>query len=132
MSASTAQSISFPGSLDLQDPTLGRALQRMSFLIARAVFTSDAEMALAFGVDRSNMKRWRLGAPISRAHAVRLQAFETVVSLLIGFLSATTIPKWLRGTNSHLGNRRPIDVLLAGRLSEVVAAVENERSGSFS
>lgn len=104
----------------------------MSFLIARAVFTSDAEMALAFGVDRSNMKRWRLGAPISRAHAVRLQAFETVVSLLIGFLSATTIPKWLRGTNSHLGNRRPIDVLLAGRLSEVVAAVENERSGSFS
>ncbi len=132
MSASAAQSVSFPGSVDLEDPALGRVLQRMSFLIARAVFTSDAEMALAFGVDRSNMKRWRLGAPISRAHVVRLQAFETIVSLLIGFLSATTIPKWLRGTNSHLGNRRPIDVLLAGRLSEVVAAVENERSGSFS
>lgn len=132
MSVATARPLSFPGEVKLEDPRLGRVLQRMSFLIARAVFESDAEMALVFGVDRSNMKRWRLGAPMSRVHAARLHAFETIVSLLVGFLSASTIPKWLRGTNSHLGNRRPIDVLLTGRLSEVVAAVENERSGSFS
>lgn len=121
----------FPDEVRLDDPELGEALQRVSFRMARAVFDSDAEMALAFGVDRSNMSRWKAGAPMSPANTARLRAFETVVSLLVGFLSPTTIPKWLRGVNAHLNNRRPIDVLLTGRLSEVVSAIENERSGAF-
>ncbi|HVF38367.1 MAG TPA: hypothetical protein VM939_00605 [Gemmatimonadaceae bacterium] len=129
---STARALSFPDEVRLVDPGLGTVIQRFSFLIARAVFESDSEMALIFGVDRSNMKRWKSGAPLSRANAARLQAFNTVVSLLIGFLEPPTIPKWLRGTNTHLANRRPIDVLMRGRLSEVVAAIENERSGAFS
>lgn len=129
--AAAAKALSFPDEVRLDDPALGTALQRVSVRLARAVFDSDAEMALAFGVDRSNMVRWKRGAPLSPEHAGRLQAFEVVVSLLLGFLAPTTIPKWLRGVNAHLGNRRPIDVLLTGRLSEVVAAIENERSGAF-
>ena len=77
------------------------------------------------------MVRWKAGAPLSTDNASRLQAFDVVVSLLVGFLAPTTIPKWLRGVNAHLGNRRPIDVLRTGRLSEIVAAIENERSGAF-
>lgn len=129
--ARAAKTPIFPDKVRLDDPSLGRARQRVSFRMARAVFNSDAEMALAFGVDRSNMARWKAGASLSPANAARLQAFETVVSLLLGFLSPTTIPKWLRGVNAHLNNRRPIDVLLTGRLSEVVSAIENERSGAF-
>ncbi|MBA3340890.1 MAG: hypothetical protein H0T48_03560 [Gemmatimonadaceae bacterium] len=132
MSVSSAtRRFSFPDEVELVDPSLGVDLQRFGFLIARAVFESDSEMALAFGVDRSNMKRWKAGAPLSTTNAARLKAFDTVVSLLIGFLEPVTIPKWLRGTNVHLANRRPIDVLMRGTLSEVVAAIENERTGSF-
>ncbi len=131
LSSAAAKALSFPDQVRLGDPTLGPALQQVSFRVARAVFESDAAMALAFGVDRSNMARWKAGAPLSPAHANRLQAFDVVVSLLLGFLAPTTIPKWLRGVNAHLNNRCPIDVLLTGRLSEVVAAIENERSGAF-
>ena len=131
MPHSAVKALSFPNEVRLADPTLGTTLQQVSFRVARAVFESDAEMALAFGVDRSNMARWKAGAPLSADNASRLQAFDVVVSLLLGFLAPTTIPKWLRGVNAHLGNRRPIDVLRTGRLSEVVAAIENERSGAF-
>lgn len=128
---SSARPLTFPAHPDLSDPGLRPALQRMGFAVARAAFDSDAQMALAFGVDRSNMARWRAGAAMSLENVERLQAFETAVTLLLSFLAPTTIPKWLRGTNAHLMNRRPIDVLLNGRLSEVVSAIENERSGAF-
>jgi uncharacterized protein (DUF2384 family) len=131
MAAAHAKALSFPDEVQLDDPGLGTVLQRVSFRLARSVFASDAEMALAFGVDRSNMARWKAGAPVTAENATRLLAVDVVVSLLLGFLAPSTIPKWLRGVNAHLGNRRPIDVLLTGRLSEVVVAIENERSGAF-
>ncbi len=131
MPNAAAKTLPFPNTVDLADPTLRPALQQVGFRLARAVFDSDAQMAQAFGVDRSNMARWKEGAPLSTENASRLYAFDTVVGLLLGFLSPITIPKWLRGVNAHLNNRRPIDVLLTGRLSEVIAAIENERSGAF-
>jgi hypothetical protein len=60
-----------------------------------------------------------------------LEALDTVVGLLRGWLEPTTIPKWLHGVNAHLGDRRPLDVLRDGRLSEVVLAIEAEKSGAF-
>lgn len=131
MPATTVPKLPFPDQIQLADPALEPALRAVSFRLVRAVFDSDAAMAEAFGVDRSNMGRWKNGAPLSHENAARLQAIEVVVSLLLGFLSPTTIPKWLRGVNAHLGDRRPIDVLLNGRLSEVVAAIENEQSGAY-
>lgn len=129
--ATAAKALAFPETIELNDPTLGTSLQQVNFRLARAVFDSDAEMALAFGVDRSNMARWKAGAPVSPVNASRLQAFAVAVSLLVGLLSPTTIPKWLRGVNAHLAHRRPIDVLLAGGLADVIAAIENESSGAF-
>jgi uncharacterized protein (DUF2384 family) len=37
----------------------------------------------------------------------------------------------LFGINGHLGDRRPIDLLRQGNLSEVIAAIEALKSGSF-
>lgn len=131
MPKSQSAAVIFPSEVELDDPNLGTTLQKVSYSLARSIFSSDAEMALAFGVDRSNMARWKAGAPLSAINLSRLVAFDVVVSLLVGFLSPTTIPKWLRSTNAHLSNRRPIDVLLAGKLSDVVAAIENEKTGAF-
>ena len=59
------------------------------------------------------------------------QAIDVTVGQLRGFLAPSTIPKWLRGVNAHLGHRRPLDVLRDGRLSEVIAAIEAEKIGAF-
>jgi transcriptional regulator with XRE-family HTH domain len=98
---------------------------------ARRAFPSDAEMARVLGVDRSRMSRWRQGEPPDQANAERLLALDTVVELLTGYLDERSIPKWLYGINAQLRDRRPIDVIVSGRLSEVVAAIEAEKSGAY-
>lgn len=98
---------------------------------ARRAFSSDAELARALDVHRSQISRWKRGEPPEPLNEERLRDLDVVVSLLSGFLDESAIPDWLHGFNAHLGNRRPIDVLRTGRLSEVVAAIEAERSGAY-
>ena len=38
---------------------------------------------------------------------------------------------WHFGLNPHLGDRRPIDVIRAGRVEELVRAIRAERAESF-
>ncbi len=98
---------------------------------ARRAFSSDAELARLLGVDRSRISRWRQGDVPDPANADRVVGIDTVVELLSGFLDERSIPKWLYGINAHLGDRRPVDVLQSGRLSEVIAAIEAEKSGAY-
>lgn len=98
---------------------------------ARRAFESDAELADVIGVHRSNVVRWRQGEGASSAHLELLLALDVAVSLLDGFLAPAAIRSWLHGVNAHLGDRRPLDVLKHGRLSEVVAAIEAEKQGAF-
>ncbi len=98
---------------------------------ARRAFGSDAELARILGVDRSRISRWRQGDVPDPVNADRVVGIDAVVELLSGFLDDRSIPKWLFGVNTHLGDRRPVDVLVSGRLSEVIAAVEAEKSGAF-
>lgn len=98
---------------------------------ARRAFSSDAEMAEALGVDRAQLPRWREGQVPDRRNADRLAGLDLVVELLTGYLSDSSIPKWLDGINAHLDNRRPLSVLREGRLSEVVAAIEAMKSEAY-
>jgi hypothetical protein len=38
---------------------------------------------------------------------------------------------WLKGINAFLGNQRPIDLLRNGRVSEVIAAIEQTETGAY-
>lgn len=99
---------------------------------ARRAFPSDAKMAEALGVDRAQLKRWREGRTEPAAEtADRIVGLDTVVELLSGYLESSSIPKWLMGINAHLGDRRPIDLLRQGSLSDVIAAIEALKSGSY-
>lgn len=98
---------------------------------ARRAFRSDAEMAEAIGVDRAQLSRWREGQVPARENADRLASLDIVVQLLTGYLSETSIPKWLNGVNAHLDDRRPIALLRDGQLSEVIAAIEAMKSGAY-
>jgi hypothetical protein len=112
-------------------PDVESMIQRARYASVRRAFESDAELAEAFGVNRSAVAHWKRGGPIGPENWELLQALDTTVGLLGGFLNAATIPKWLRGVNGFLDNRRPLDVLRTGRLSEVVRAIEAERSEAF-
>jgi uncharacterized protein (DUF2384 family) len=56
---------------------------------------------------------------------------EFVMSSLLRLYEADTAELWLNGLNPHLGGRRPIDVVRAGRARELLDAIAQERAGSF-
>jgi hypothetical protein len=98
---------------------------------ARRAFSSDAEVAEALGVDRAQLPRWRAGQVPDRENADRLAGLDIAVQLLSGYLRETSIPKWLNGINSHLDNRRPLTLLRAGQLADVIAAIESMKSEAY-
>src|SRR2546426_7886449 len=99
--------------------------------VAKVPFPDDADLSRTGGVHRSAVGRWKRGEAPAARNWEQLVGLDTVVSLLEGFLEVASIAKWLRGINAHLGDRRPIDVIRLGRLSEVVAAIEAEKAGAF-
>lgn len=99
---------------------------------ARRAFPSDAQVAEALGVDRAQVKRWYEGTTVPGPENVdRIVGLDAVVELLSGHLEPSSVSKWLNGFNAHLGDRRPVDVLRQGSLSEVIAAIEALKSGSY-
>ena len=108
-----------------------KSLIRQRYHIAKVAFPDDADLARSLGVHRSAVVRWKRGEAPAAKNWEQLVGLDTVVSLLEGFLEQASIAKWLRGVNAHLGDRRPIDVIRQGRLSEVVAAIEAEKAGAF-
>lgn len=119
-----------PPALALQ-PHTPRELTIMRLNSARRAFATDAELADVLGVDRAQPSRWRAGQAPDPHNRERIVAVDAVVELLGTYLSARSIPKWLNGVNAHLGNRRPLEVLRSGHLSEVIAAIEAEKSGAY-
>ena len=95
------------------------------------VLGSDAAVAQVLEVSRAQPKRWREGQIPDPENRDRIIGLDAVIALLSGYLAESSIPKWLDGVNAHLGNRRPVSVLREGRLSDVIAAIEAEKSGAF-
>lgn len=98
---------------------------------ARRVFRSDAAVAEALGVSRAQVTRWRKGQVPEPENADRLVGLDATIQLLTGFLSESSIPKWLTGINAHLGNRSPLSLLRQGRVGEVIGAIQAEKSGAY-
>ena len=53
------------------------------------------------------------------------------MSSLLRLYSPSVAERWLFGLNPHLGDRRPIDLVRAGRAQELLAAIAAERAGAF-
>jgi hypothetical protein len=84
----------------------------------------QSSAADALGVHRSRVSRWLDGERPDPANQARLEGLEFVLAQLARRLPASTARKWLTGTNAHLGNRRPVDLIAKNRVAEVVAALE--------
>lgn len=94
-------------------------------------FHSQRRLAELLGVSPAQVTRWRRGQGIDELNARRVDLLELVMSSLLRLYSAKTAELWLTGLNPHLGGRRPIDFIRAGRQHELLDAIAQERAGSF-
>ena len=94
-------------------------------------FKSGAELADLLGVNRSQVTRWLRGAGIDPLNAERIDLLELVWSSVRRLYAPAAARSWLFGLNPHLGDRRPIDLVRAGRAEELLRAIRAERAESF-
>ncbi len=92
---------------------------------------SQAEVARVLGVSRSRVSRWLRDEDPDPKNRRKLEGLEFVLARLQQTYEPDTAGKWLRGFNAHLGDRRPVDLLSAGRVAEVLRAIEAEETGAY-
>jgi len=97
----------------------------------RADFRSSAQVADLLGVSRSQITRWLRGAGIDPLNAEKVDLLELVWSALLRVYEKDAALSWLFGVNPRLGDRRPIDLVRAGRAEELMRALRSERADSF-
>lgn len=94
-------------------------------------FRSQRRLADALGVSPAQVSRWTRGQGIDPHNAERLDLLELTMSFLLRLYEPETAERWLFGLNPHLSNRRPIDLIRAGRTQELFTALRQERAGSY-
>jgi uncharacterized protein (DUF2384 family) len=94
-------------------------------------FRSQAAVADLLGVSRSRVTRWLQGAGIDPLNAERVDLLELVWSSLLRIYEPDAARAWLLGINPSLGDRRPIDLVRAGRAEELMRAIRSERADSY-
>jgi len=99
--------------------------------VLRADFRSAARVADMLGVSRSQVTRWLRGAGIDPVNAEKVDLLELVWSNLLRIYPADAARSWLFGVNPRLGDRRPIDLIRAGRAEELMRAIRAERADAF-
>ncbi len=97
----------------------------------RTDFRSAAALTDMLGVSRSQVTRWLRGAGIDPQNAERVDLLELVWSSLLRLYEREAALSWLFGVNPSLGDRRPIDLVRAGRTEELMRAIRSERADSF-
>ena len=97
----------------------------------RTDFRSAAQLADMLGVSRSQVTRWLRGAGIDPLNAEKVDLLELVWSSLLRLYDREAALAWLFGMNPMLEDRRPIDLIRAGRTEELMRAIRAERADSF-
>ena len=92
---------------------------------------SQRRLADALGVSPAQVSRWTRGQGIDPQNAERLDLLEMAMSFLLRLYEPETAERWLFGANPLLRNRRPIDLIRLGRTAELLAALRQERAGSY-
>jgi uncharacterized protein (DUF2384 family) len=94
-------------------------------------FRSAARLAEMLGVSRSQVTRWLRGAGIDPLNAEKVDLLELVWSNVLRLYDREAALAWLSGVNPLLGDRRPIDLVRAGRAEELMRAIRAERADTF-
>jgi transcriptional regulator with XRE-family HTH domain len=106
-------------------------IQRAYYLEARKGFATDAALAEAMGVNRSQVSRWAQGRAAHAENAWLLRDLATAVSRMADYYNPASINRWLFAAHPDLGDEPPMTLLRQGRLPEVLMAIESQTSGAF-
>lgn len=93
-------------------------------------FGSQRRVAALLGVSPAQVSRWIRGGGVDPDNAERVDALEHVMASLLRLYEPEAAEAWLVGLNPHLG-ARPIDLVRAGRTSELLRAISAERAGAY-
>jgi len=107
------------------------ALAEAGVEAGEVVFGTRAGLAEWVGTHRSQITRAARGQELGGDEGWRLSGLAAVVTALLALYEPEAVAGWLRGANPHLGNRRPLDVLAAGDVAAVMAAVQAARTGAY-
>jgi len=91
----------------------------------------QARLARMLGVSPSRVSRWLRTEQPDPENRRKVEGVEFVLGRLLDIYERDTAVKWLQGFNAHLGNRRPIDMLGAGRVAEVLGAIQAEETLAY-
>lgn len=94
-------------------------------------FGNRARLAEWLGTHRSQITRAAQGQDLGGEEGWRLSGLAAVVTALLAIYEPEAVSGWLSGNNPHLGDRRPLDVLAAGDVAAVMAAVQAARTGAY-
>jgi uncharacterized protein (DUF2384 family) len=108
-----------------------KSLARASVEAGEVAFGSRAALADWIGIHRSQITRAARGQELADDVGWLLGGIAAVVTALLSVLEADAVPGWLHGSNPHLGDRRPVDVLADGDVASVMAAIQALRTGVF-
>jgi transcriptional regulator with XRE-family HTH domain len=92
---------------------------------------SQARVARLLGVSPSRVSRWLRAEQPDPENRRKLEGVEFVLGRLLELYERDAALDWLQGINAHLGDRRPMDLLAAGRTAEVLQAIQADEAGSF-
>ncbi len=92
---------------------------------------SQARVAQVLGVNPSRVSRWLRTEEPDAENRRKLDGVEFLLGRLLDVYQPDVAIDWLLGLNAHLKNRRPMDLLAAGRVADVLAALEAEEAGSY-
>jgi len=92
---------------------------------------SGSAVAELLGVSRSRVTRWLQGAGIDPLNAEKVDLLELVWANLRRVYEPEAARSWLFGVNPLLGDRRPVDLVRAGKTEELMRAIRAERADSF-
>lgn len=92
---------------------------------------TQARAARMLGVNPSRVHRWLRNEDPDAANRRKLEGLEFILARLLDLYERETALKWLEGINSHLGDRRPVDLLAVGRVGDVLRALEAAETGAY-
>lgn len=106
-------------------------IRRALYLMARKAFPTDAALAEAIGVHRSQITRWKAGDPANSENAWLLRDFAFAGETLSEHFEASTAHAWLHGRSPELEGETPVEAIRGGRLADVLMAIQAQASGAY-
>ena len=125
------RAVAAPEGAAIAAPSASQAIRRAQYLMARKAFPTDAALADAVGVHRSQITRWKVGDPASAENAWLLRDLAFAAETLSEYFDPAASHGWLHGHSPELNGETPLEAIRGGRVADVLMALQAQVGGAF-